>query len=281
MAVVSVSVLDDFKKLHPLIKRWIKQHRGDQAERRQERRGRRFEAWGYVRDPIPDLTERDRYRFQATSTVFTALEKAGAEVVDAEMIGKFDIKVGNHILECAIKEKMRQGLSDVDKSWSAYPDHHQHGLHPSGFLRIAVKTYVGGAKLEWIEKQNKTVVDLLPKIIASIMGCGPRLDEQRTEREAQRLRYEEERRKQYEEQQRRDLEARRWKHFREQAVSWRECERLRAFVDAIEHRMQTEQVDDIDGIPAAEWVAWTREQIEQLDPMNSDLEGLWKPPTTW
>ena len=280
-AVVAVSVLDDFKKLHPLIKHWVKQHRDDQAQRRQERRERRREVWGHFWDPIPDLTERDRYRFQATSTVFNALEKAGAEVVDAKIIGKFDLKVGNHTLECAIKEKMRQGLSDVDKCWSAYPDHHQHGLHPSGFLRISVNTYVGGGRLEWIEKQNKLVVDLLPKITASIMGCGPRLDEQQAEREAQRLRHEEERRRQYEEQQRRELEARRWKHFREQAVSWQECQRLCAFVDAIERRMLTEQVDDIDGMTAAEWVAWTREKIKDLDPMNRDLGCLWKPPSKW
>ena len=280
-AVAEITELDSFRRLHPSVRTWVKQHRDDQAQRRQERRERRHEVLGSFWDPIPDLTERDRYRFQATSTVFNALEKAGAEAVDAKIIGKFDIKVGNHILECSIKEKMRQGFSDVDKSWSAYPNHHQHGLHPSGFLRIAVNTYVGGSRLEWIEKQNKSLIDLLPKIIASIIGCGPRLDEQQAEREAQRLRYEEERRKQYEEQQQRELEERRWKHFREQAASWQECQRLCAFVDAIEHRILTEQVDDIDGMTAAEWVAWTRERIKDLDPLNRDLEGLWKPPSRW
>ncbi|MEL7300865.1 MAG: hypothetical protein AAFM92_10820 [Pseudomonadota bacterium] len=280
-AVVGLEVLDEFNKLHPLVKGWVKQHREDQTKRRQERRERRREVWGSFWDPISDLTERDRYRFQATSTVFRALEKAGAKVVDAKITGKFDVKIGSHVLDCAIKEKMRQGLSDVDKSWSSYPDHHQHGLHSSGFLRIAVNTYAGGSRLEWIEKQHKKVIDLLPKITASIMACGPRLDELQAEREAQHLRYEEERRKQYEEQQRRELEARRWKHFREQAVSWQECERLRVFVDAIEHRMLTEQVDDIDGMTAAEWVAWTREKIEELDPMRRDLHGLWTPPSRW
>ncbi len=176
---------------------------------------------------------------------------------------------------------MRQGLSDVDKTWSAYPDHHQHGLHSSGFLRIAVNTYVGGGKLEWIEKQNKKVIDLLPKITASIMACGPRLDEQQAEREAQHLRYEEERRRQYEEQQRRELEARRWKHFREQAVSWQECERLRGFVDVVERRLLTEQVDDIDGMTPTEWVAWSRKKIEELDPMKRDLKCFWTPPSKW
>lgn len=280
-AVVGLTDLDGFKKLHPCVRAWVKQHREDQAERRQERRDRRRDAWSYVRDPIPDLTERDRYRFQAASTIFNVLEKAGAKVVDAKIIGKFDLKIGSHVLDCTIKEKMRQGLSDVDKTWSAYPDHHQHGLHSSGFLRIAVNTYVGGSRLEWIEKQNKKVIDLLPKITASIMACGPRLDELQAEREAQHLRYEEERRRQYDEQQRRELEERRWKHFREQAVSWQECQQLCAFVDVIERRMLTEQVDDIDGMTAAEWVAWTREKIKDLDPMNRDLEGLWKPPSKW
>lgn len=64
-------------------------------------------------------------------------------------------------------------------------------------------------------------------------------------------------------------------------MSWQECERLRAFVGAIEHRMLTEQVDDIDSMTAIEWVAWDRRKIEENDPMNREPEGLWNPPTKW
>jgi hypothetical protein len=63
--VAELTELDDFKRLHPAVRAWVKQHRDEQTKRRQERRTRGRDVWGFLGNPIPNLTERDRYRFQA------------------------------------------------------------------------------------------------------------------------------------------------------------------------------------------------------------------------
>lgn len=278
----SANALDDFKNLHPAVKRWVNKHKADQAKQREKRRNRRSnEIWGSFYAPIPKLTERDRYRFQATSTIFKAIEKAGAKIADAKITGGFNIKIGQHILDCTIKEKMRQGLSKVDRSWSAYPDHHQGGLHSSGFLRLSVNTHIDGSKLEWVEKSDKLMVDLLSTIVPSLMACGPKLDVKKAEHEAWQRQYEEEQKQRYEEQQRRELDERRWKHLRAQAAAWEECQRLRQFIDALETRMLDDAPDEVDGLPANDWLKWCKQKLAEMDPMERTVQEILIPPSRW
>lgn len=281
-ATEAAEALDDFKKLHPAVKAWVRQHRDEQAKRRQQKRSRRHsDFWTRFDDPLPNLTERDQYRFQATSTIFHAMEKAGVAVSEAKIIGNFKLKIGQHVLDCTIKEKMRQGLSSVDKSWSAYPDHHQGGLHSSGFLRFSVNTYISGSRLEWVEKPNKMIVDILPNITAGIVACGPKLDAEKIEREERERRYEEERRQRYEEQQRREIDDRRWKHFQEQAAAWEAAQRLSAFIEALEKRMVTEPNTEIDGHPLETWLKWSKDKLADMDPMQQSIENVWSLPSRW
>lgn len=274
--------LDDLKKLHPAVKAWVRQHRDEQAKRKLQKRNRRHsDFWTRLDDPLPNLTERDRYRFQATSTIFRALEKEGVVVTEAKIIGNFKLRIGQHVLDCTIKEKMRQGLSSVDRSWSAYPDHHQGGLHSSGFLRFSVNTYVAGSRLEWVEKPSKLVVNLLPNITAGIVACGPKLDAEKIEREERERRYEEERRQRYEEQQRREIDDRRWKHFQEQAASWEAAQRLARFIDALEQRIVTEPHTEIDGHSLETWLKWSKDKLAGMDPMNQSIQNIWSLPSRW
>ena len=60
--------------------------------------------------------------------------------------------------------------------------------------------------MEWVEKPNKLIVNILPNITAGIVACGPKLDAEKIEREEWERRYEEERRQRYEEQQRREMD---------------------------------------------------------------------------
>ena len=98
-----------------------------------------------------------------------------------------------------------------------------------------------------MEKPNKLVVNILPSIITGIVACGPKLDAEKIEREERERRYEEERRQRYEEQRRRELDDRRWKHFQEQANSWKEAQKLSAFIHALEERIATEPSADVEG----------------------------------
>ncbi|MEP1613814.1 MAG: hypothetical protein ABJL72_18070 [Roseobacter sp.] len=281
-SIETTEQLDDLKKLHPAVKVWVRQHRDEQAKRKLQKRNRRHsDFWTRLDDPLPNLTERDQYRLQATSTIFHALEKEGIVVTEAKIIGNFKLRIGQHVLDCTIKEKMRQGLSSVDRSWSAYPDHHQGGLHSSGFLRFSVNTYVAGSRLEWVEKPNKLIVNILPNITAGIVACGPKLDAEKIEREERERRYEEERRQRYEEQQRREIDNRRWKHFQDQAESWEATQRLATFIDAIEQRILTEPSTKVDGHSLETWLKWSKDKLAEMDPMNQSIQNIWSLPSRW
>lgn len=274
--------LDDLKNLHPAVKAWVRQHRDEQAKRKQQKRSRRHsDFWSFRDDPLPNLTERDQYRFRATSTIFNALAKEGITVTEAKIIGNFKLKIGQHTVDCTIKEKMRQGLSNVDRSWSAYPDHHQGGLHSSGFLRCSVNTYIAGSRLEWVEKPDKLIWNILPNIVAGIVACGPKLDAEKIEREERERRYEEERRQRYEEQRRRELDDRRWKHFQEQTNSWEEVQRLSAFILALEERIASEPSADVEGQSIQQWLDWSKSKLKELDPMRQPIEKIWEIPSRW
>lgn len=270
-------VLDDFHDLHVRVSEWVSQHRTNQAERDHERRrASQGDRWGFVRAAISDLTESDRYRFRATSTLFRAIEQAGIGIEDSQITGEFSILVGSHALKCVLVEKMLQSGRELDRSWSAYPSHHQHGLHPSGFLRFAVRTYVDGSNRRWVENSRKKMEVLIPAIVDELQACGPRLDEIQAERERLDREYREQKRRREDQQQRREQEERRWAQFQAKYRDWEKAAELRRFIDEIEQRTSFHALEVVDGRSVQDWIEWTKRRIEEADPLNGDLRLLWK-----
>src|SRR5690606_34643383 len=129
---------------------------------------------------------------RVSGAIFTALEKAGGKIETAPMIGKIVFLIAGHKVECSIVEKMMKSLKprEQTRTWTAYPDHHQAGLESSGYLRVAITTYVDG-KPQWIETDKKKIGDMLPEIIGGIVATGPILEEmQRKHQEWERQRQE-------------------------------------------------------------------------------------------
>jgi len=221
--VHEIVVPDDTDDLHPRVKAWIAEHKKLQKEREQEARLHRHDAW-WSSQLLPDLTDRDLYRFRVTSAIFKGLEKAGGGIEKSPITGKVTFQIAGHQVECSIVEKLIKSLRQRDESrkWTAFPDHHQSGLDSSGFLRVSVNTYLGGRRPEWIESQKKKIGNILSEIIGAIIATGPILEQQKREHEERQKRYREEEARRYEAQRLREIEEKRWNKFCQFATNWEE-----------------------------------------------------------
>lgn len=275
--IEGISVPDNLEDLHPRIKAWMAEHKTSQKEREQEAKRNRHDSW-YARRLLSDLTERDLYRFRVTSALFKAIEKAGGKIEQSPISGRVTFQIGGHEVACVVVEKMLKSLKQYDetRTWTAYPDHHQSGLESSGFLRIAVTTYLSGIKPQWVETKTAKIGDLLPEVISTIMTAGPILDRMKREREEREKQYREEEARRYERQRQRELDQKRWEKFCELADNWKERERLLLFLAEIEKRAGDETGAKVGESALAEWMAWARARTEALDPFHQGVAGLFE-----
>lgn len=233
--IEGITVPDDLADLHPRVKAWIAEHKKLQKEREQENRRRRHDTW-WARPLVPDLTERDLYRFRVTSAIFKAVEKADGSIEKSPITGKVTFQIEGHVVECSIVEKLVKSLKQRDETrkWTAYPDHHQSGLDSSGFLRVSITTYLGGRQPQWIETEKIKIGGVLPEIISTIMSAGPILEQAKREREERERQYREEETRRYEARRLKEIDDKRWNRFREFAGNWEERQRLLVFIAEIE-----------------------------------------------
>ena len=267
--VEAIGVPDGLDELHPRVKAWIAEHKKQQKEREQESRRRRHETWWTPR-LLPDLTIRDLYRFRVTSAIFSGIEKAGGGIEKSPITGKVTFKIGGHLVECSIVEKLVKSLKprDETRTWTAYPDHHQTGLSSSGFLRVSITTYLHGRQHQWIESQKTKIGDLLPEIVGSIMAAGAILDQQRREREEQEKRYREEEARRYEMKRLREIGEKRWSKLRAFATDLEERNKLLVFLAEVEKRVLNEGDVRVGDRNLSDWIAWAKGHAEALDPLR-------------
>ena len=261
--------------LHPRVKVWRKEHKAAHEERRREARRDGPNSW-FARSPLPDLAERDLYRFRVTSALFQAVEKAGAKIESSPITGKVTFLVDGHAVECSIVEKLIKSLKQYKDqgNWTAYPNHHQHGLESSGYLRVSIGTYLGGGKTEWVETEKKSIGDLLPAIVGTIMAAGPFLESRKQEREERERKRQEEEARRYKERERLELDSRRWAKFSEFAANWSERHQLLCFLEEVEKRAAVEEEAGSGDISRSDWIKWARERVEALDPFNGGVAGM-------
>lgn len=209
--------LDSLDKLHPKIRAWIIEHKREQRERVQENRRRRNDAWSWSKSLLDDLTERDLYRFRASSTLCHAFENAGLKVKNADIHGKLTLTCQGRDIDCVVKEKMSRPTRRPEgeaSNWTAYPHHHNSGLTSSGWLRAQIATWLPGEQPQWIEAPKKPFAALIPAIVESVIGCAPRLIEWERQREEERRRYQEDERQRWEQRRLQEIDDGRWARFR-------------------------------------------------------------------
>ena len=273
--VAELIIPEGLDRLHPRVKAWITEHKQEQRERELEyKRRRRDEFW--FRSLLPDLTERDLYRFRVTSAIFEGVEKAGGKIDHSPITGKVAFLIDGFKVECSIVEKLVKSFKPRDEQheWTAYPHHHQGGLTSSGFLRVTITTHLGQGPHQWIETDKTGMAELLPDIIGGIMAAGPVLAERKREQdEWQRKRREEEERR-YELRRLKEIDDKQWARFREYADNWHEHARLTRFLVELETRLASEENVDIGDRSLSQWIEWARERITALDPFGAGATGM-------
>lgn len=269
-----VTVSDLPHGLHPIVREWFIQHKRDQESRRRQRAKNRNPHPLFSPEPLHDLTKRDRYRFEATSSIFKAVEAAGGTVTEAPLDGKVSFLVGGEKVECAIVEKMFKPIKSGDGTWTAYTEHHQTGLQPTGNLRITITTYIGRKRPEWVETGDTKVPALLNEIASAIVAAGQAIAQDRREREqAERERREKEAQN-AELKRLQDIDDQRWARFSASADAWDQHSRLLAFVVAIKNRIASEGDVKVAGHPLAEWIQWAEKRLATIDPFAAGVTGL-------
>ena len=274
----AVPIPDTLRSPHPVVARWIAQHREEQERRRREaRRAPKDPYWDFGPKPLADLTERDRHRLRVTSAFLREIERQGAVVERDEARGRIDLRVDGETVTAVIVEKMVRDYGKRDETWTAWPDQHNGGLKPTGFLRLTVETNKCN-RGDLIETPKAMADMLLPRFIAKVMAMGPILVRQREEREASHREYERRRAEEAERLQRQREDEARWERIRTAARDHEECQRLRAFMEVLRANPPSGEAE-IDGRSWDAWVAWAEDRIARLDPL-AEPEQLFRAPQT-
>ena len=258
----------DLSGLHRLIRAWAIEHKRLQSERAVEirnRKGRGFDWFGGRE--IPDLTPRDVYRFRMTSDLFFALGNAGVSIRDAAMNGKLGFTVAGHAIECTVVEKMTRRLSE-NRTWTAFPDHHQGGLISTGFLRIAITTYLRPDVPEWAETPQRKMTDLIPEIVDRVVGAVTILDRMEAEHREFQPKCAEEAARREEVARKRHLEKVRFERLGDLADRRHRARPLTSFIEELERRSSYDREVRLDGKSLAELIGWARQRVAALDPVQ-------------
>ncbi|RZN04509.1 hypothetical protein CWO91_31135 [Bradyrhizobium genosp. SA-3] len=276
-SIRDVAVPESHDNLHPRVQAWIADHKKRQKERELENRNRRRDI-GWASPLIPDLTERDLYRFRATSAIFYAVEKASGTIEKSSAAGKITFLIDGHQVECSIVEKMVQSLNqwEEQRKWTAFTEYCKSDLDSSGFLRVAITTYLQARRPEWVESQKIKIGQLMPTIVGAIMAAGPTLEKMKREREEQQKRYHEEEARRYEARRLREIDEKRWNKFREYAVNWDERERLLTFLAEVEARLATEGDVTVSDRTLRAWVDWAKAKAEAINPFGGGAVGMFE-----
>jgi len=128
--------------LHPMVQAWVKEHKNQRTDSLKQT----HDSWSWRSTPLPNLTSRDTYRFRVTSALLKAVENAGGTVTEAHISGRIIFHVDSEEIKCTVAEKMCKPTirtQEENTKWTAYPDHHQTYLLPSGFNSAALPTRTG------------------------------------------------------------------------------------------------------------------------------------------
>lgn len=256
------------RDLHSMVATWIKDHADRVAWVRSESCGARF-GTGFDDASAPDLTEKDWYRLEATSTFLKAIEEAGVKVLRGWIAGRLELEVSGTRLHVAIVQKMQQKLRPTaeDKNWTAFRSHHNVGLFPTPWLRITVGAALGGRKkLEWIESEERKAATLLPEIVERILATATMPAAQASAAETCLRAVEDLGMVEGELDRLKRRDSVRWQRFRLQAGYWEECTRLRTFLEALKHQAANDGME-LDDRSLADWIAWAEGQIAALNPL--------------
>jgi hypothetical protein len=195
-----------------------------------------------------------------------ALEKRGHSAEVSK-----DGPMATHILIGAEKVKVRlaekanrseRELTADEKKRPAHTISNRWLYGPSGRLTFEINEYCDGLQKKWTDKAKKPLEEQLNDVLAGLILAGEALrlrriereEEQRRQRELERLRMEDQERRYYLDQ-----------HLK----AWSESERLREFLSACEASLVGRKGELATDSPEAKWLRWAHRYADRIDPLKN------------
>ena len=244
---------------HPMLQHWLTEHHIAREKALEQAR------YGNGR-PVPENpTPADIYRLGVTSQFLYALEAAGGTVKKANLAGMIEVRVSNERLKCVVAERMERSVPNATpvEGWTAWPEHHNPGLQPSGFLRLTLNGH--SKPLQRLERSSGTASALIPKFIEDLQIAAASITQKRRQDEAAKEGREAALWQREAERKKAERDDARWTHFRARAADWEECQRLIGFLAALRAGAQD---TEIEARAFGDWLVWAEARITALNPLS-------------
>jgi hypothetical protein len=270
-ALAEVSIPQRLSRPHPIVAGWLADHEHRKIEARNER-----DPWRKKWMDPGSFSENDRRRHRILDALFKSIECQGGHTKQDDRQAIF-VELSGQPIEIQLREKLkevRRPLNHDEKQWQSKGDKGwRQELQPTGMFIFSIKTYIPGIRREWLETKDKTMEDIFPDIVATLIAAGPVLVEIKRQRDeaARRARVIELQR--YEEQQRQKREKNRWREFNGIARQWRDTALVREFVAALK-LTSVDPEQTIGDLSLSQWFAWVDEKIGSYDPLAQGVEAI-------
>jgi hypothetical protein len=219
-----------------------------------------------------------RRALKILDTLFKRLEKEGIQVQIAPRESSYHQGARRYTFATDRREQVQITVTEKttqrpNPAWSEEKRYSvdKHFYDSTGRLTLVLddEMYAWSFKRprKWSDAKGHLVEEHVEEAVSSIRQVledkrqARRAAEEEREREIERQKIRADEQRQDKEEERRVDQLKVW------AQTWRECERLRAFVAAWEQRMEVDGSRIAPGSPADAWRRWAHLAIDQLDPL--------------
>jgi len=146
----------------------------------------------------------------------------------------------------------------------------------SGLLTFKIdEFYPDHGRKTWTDREHRTLENQLNEIVIGILRSGEALRLKTLEHEEREKKHQEVRQKEEQEKHLQAVEDQRGKVLESMAQSWKTCQNINAFLDAVENfKSADKNLSDSQRVLSA-WLSWARSYSRQLNPLEvSNLKRL-------
>jgi len=156
---------------------------------------------------------------------------------------------------------------DHERSPLIYPKDFALTCDPTDQFVFEIESYSDGTR-RWSDRKSKKIEDCLDDIVRGLQAAAAWATRARVEREAARLRWEDEerRRRKYQE---------RVERLKHNVGCWEEAQRIRAYLAAVREKAEARDGEVNPESSVARFLSWARGYADSLDPADSPAASDW------
>jgi hypothetical protein len=269
--VAMIPVPERLLRPHPVVAGWIAKRADQRREARERRR-----LLGHAYDP-GEFTEIERREHRIYDALFKGVERHGGKVHEGTPRGRI-VEMGKEKIEFLIRQKQKQirrppTIEEKKQSWNRDKELIYQTI-TTDMLILEIKSGLPGRlRSKWLETLEKPLEDMLPDIVATFIGAGPLLLQQRLEREEEHRRYEAAAEKRREAERRRKQDDNRWRLFRRFASKAQDVAEARRLLAALKNH-EADSLMMVGERSVGEWIEWVEQRITHDDPLLMEPKDI-------